>query len=120
MSYEEESKKTLSISFPALIRFEYTTTEGRFDSKRYCQALRNYYETIDQLKIAPPKEFLTLGVEHLHELNEDDSKKLEYVVRRSQELEVEETSRFFKSFLIDLHKFTEDPELKRLLKKVEG
>jgi hypothetical protein len=47
MSYEEERKKTLSFSFPALIRFEYTTTEGRFDSKRYSQALRNYYETID-------------------------------------------------------------------------
>ena len=119
MSYEEESKKTLSISFPALIRFEYTTTEGRFDSKRYSQALRNYYETIDQLKVAPPKEFLTLGVEHRHELDEDDRKRLEYVVRRSQELEVEELPRFIRSLLIALHKLMEDPELKRMLERLE-
>jgi len=117
MSYEEESKKTLSISFPALIRFEYTTTAGRFDSKRYLQALRNYYETIDRLKIAPSKEFLTLGVEHLHELNEDGREMLEYVVKKSQELEAEEPARFFKSFV---HKLKEDTELKRTLEKVEG
>jgi len=120
MSYEEESKKTFRMSFPALIRFEYTTAEGRFDSKRYSQALGNYYETIDQLKIAPPKEFLTLGVEHLHELNKEDRKKLEYVARRSQELEGEEVARLLKSFLTALQRLKENPELKRWLEKVEG
>lgn len=97
MSYMKEFERIFGINLLALFKLEYRESSGRFDSQRYTQALKNYYDTIDELKIPPPKEFLMLGVEHLHELGDNAREMLIHLARRREELEVEELGRFLKA-----------------------
>ena len=99
MSYEEVIRKGLGFNLLTLFKLEYSKTIRKFDVERYQQALENFLNTIDECKIPPPKEFLTLGIEHFHELDSRHQEMLIELARKSEIIETEALPRMLKIFL---------------------
>lgn len=107
-NYENEIIKRVNVGV-ALLRYEYTTTEGRFNSKKYIKALENFHKTINELKIPPTEEFLIIGIEHLHELDEEHQKMIKEIKEKIDELDIEQLPKFLKAF----KEFAQNPDNKQ-------
>jgi rubrerythrin len=98
MGFNAEITKKINVGF-ALLRIEYAQKSGEFDSKKYSKALENYYNTIDTLKIVPSEEFLSLGVEHYDQLDENHKKMFFLIKNSSEKIEAEALPKFLTSFI---------------------
>jgi hypothetical protein len=101
MGFSDEITKKINFGF-ALFRIEYAQKSGEFDTKKYSQALENYHNYIEQLKIVPPEEFLNLGVEHFHLLDETHKNMLFLIKKSCDKIELEVLPKFLNSFVKSL------------------
>lgn len=119
MDYKETVNKTFGLNLLALFKLEYSKGVGKFDAERYAQALQNFRDTINEIGIPPPEEFIVMGIENLHLLPPHAKRVLKYVVKKKYEIEAAAIPNMFRTLIYGIAELQKDPELRDIITQMQ-
>jgi len=71
-----------------ILRAEYISKTEGFMVKEYQQALENYYNNVDEMRVLPIDDFYRIGIEHFHKLDDEHKKMLIKLKQKCDDLEI--------------------------------